>query len=199
MIFQINQTEYKLGFSFIAIITLMLAVSNNYIVVSSLVVSILHEFGHLFFMYVFKDFPISVEFAAFGIRIEKQINSKLSYQKEAIISLGGVFVNCILFIIAYTFYSRTNQIQALEFALVNLFIGLLNLMPVQMLDAGRFLKYMFLIKFSVDKTQYILDVVSLITVILFGIFVISYTVFVGVNYSLIILFIYLLIIDRKWR
>lgn len=196
MIFQINQTQYKLGFSFIAIITLMLAVSNDYIVVSSLIVSILHECGHLFFMCLFKDYPISVEFGAFGIRIEKQLGSNLSYQQEAIISLGGVLVNFILFTASYAVYISTSKTQALEFALVNIFIAGLNLMPVKMLDAGRFLKYMFLIKFSVDETIYILEKISLLTVLIFGMVVVVYTALVSVNYSLIIVFVYLLIIAK---
>ncbi|MFI3141436.1 MAG: hypothetical protein R3Y27_03895 [Clostridia bacterium] len=199
MIIEINQTRYKLGFSFIAVLTLMLALSNDYIVVCSIIVSVLHECGHLFFMYIFGSYPIMVEFGAFGIRIEKQENSKLTYAQEAIISLGGVMVNFILCGIGFCYYLKIGSNLALQFALVNIFIASLNLMPVQMLDAGRFLKYMFLIKFSVDKTQMILEKISFLTVIFFGLFVLWYTLRVSLNYSLIVVFIYLLIIDRKWR
>ncbi len=62
---------------------MMLIITDSYIAITSIMVAILHEFGHLFFMYFYRDPPLMVELGAFGIRIEKNINSSVSYYQEA--------------------------------------------------------------------------------------------------------------------
>ncbi|MCM1365351.1 MAG: hypothetical protein NC122_07330 [Faecalibacterium sp.] len=197
MIVEIMGTEYKFGFSFVAVLTIMLMTADNNIAAVSIVSSLLHECGHLVFMYAFHDAPKSVEFGGFGIRIERLGVSATSYKHEAIIAIGGVCVNFILaltlFVVFYFFGSQTAFITAF----VNIFIASLNLMPVGMLDAGRFLRYILLMRIEEQKTERLISRISDITVICFTAFCIVYTVILGFNISLTAVAVYLIFTNLK--
>ncbi len=199
MIIEIFKTKYKFSFSFFAVVTVMLLTADSGIALLSLVSSLLHECGHLVFMYLFGENPDSVELGAFGIRIERLAVSDLSYGKEAVIAISGVAVNfllCAVFLLIYCFNGKSLMLAVV---FVNLFIAALNLMPVGMLDAGRFLRYILYMRTDDRKTEIILSRISNITVILFCIFTALYTVLAGINISLIAVSIYLILSNLKRR
>lgn len=197
MIVYLFKTEYKFNFSFFAVITLMLMTAESNIALISLVSSLLHECGHLVFMYAFGNVPQRVEFGAFGIRIERPETSQIGYKKEAIIAIGGVCVNFILAAIGFVFYQCCGSQFAAICIFVNIFIALLNLMPVGMLDSGRFLRYILLMRVDEDKTECWLTRISNITVICFTVICVCYTVAFGLNISLVAVAVYLIITNLK--
>lgn len=195
MTIELFGTKIRLTFSFFAVITLMFLSAQERIVAVCLLSSLLHECGHLSLMYIFGEKPSEVVFGAFGIRIERFAVSTLSYKKEAVISLGGVIVNFILVSIFFLYFTFSKSDTALIGAFVNLFVASLNLMPVGVLDAGNFLRYILLVKYDEEKTGKVLSFVSDVTVLVFCVFCIFFTLFVSVNVSLIAVCVYLITIN----
>ena len=106
---KLNKTRFSLTFSFVAVLTLMLIFCNEEIVAVSIFSSFFHEGGHLFFMLLFGERPSSVCFGAFGIRIERYNDTFLQRKKEALIALGGIAGNCLLFVCGSCFYFMYNS------------------------------------------------------------------------------------------
>lgn len=197
MIVELFKTEYKFTFSFFAILTVMLMTANHSIAMISLVSSLLHECGHLIFMYIFGEPPECVTLGAFGIRIERLGTSSIGYKKEAVIAIGGVAVNFLLAMIFLAVFVIFDYEFALMSMFVNVFIAGLNLMPVGMLDAGRFLRYILNMRIDEDETERILIRISDITVFCFTAFCVLYTVLIGLNLSLIAVAVYLIFTNLK--
>ncbi len=197
MTIEISGIRIRLTFSFFVVITLMFLSAQEKIVAVCLLSSLLHECGHLIFMYIFSEKPSEVVFGAFGIRIERLGVSSLSYKKEAVISLGGVAVNLLLVLIFFLYYAFSKSDTAYIGAFVNLFIASLNLIPVGVLDAGNFLRYILLVKYDEEKTGRVLSVVSDVSVCIFCVFCIFFTLFVSVNVSLITVCVYLITINLR--
>ncbi|MCM1545115.1 MAG: hypothetical protein NC110_07450, partial [Ruminococcus sp.] len=192
MIVDLLGTEYKFRFSFAAVVTIMLLTANSKIAAISLVSSLFHECGHLVFMFAFGEKPSRVELGAFGIRIERLGASTISYQKEAVIAIGGVCVNFLIALLCLAVYLIFGSETALMTVFINIFIASLNLMPVGMLDAGRFLRYILSMQSDEEKTEKLLNCISNITVICFTAFCVLYTAASGVNISLIAVAVYLI-------
>ncbi|MGN1444180.1 MAG: hypothetical protein ACI4XE_10070, partial [Acutalibacteraceae bacterium] len=96
MTIELCDTRFRLTFSFFAVITAMLLTCDRRIVIVSVLSSLLHECGHLALMFVFREKPECVIFGAFGIRIERQGVSALSYKRQAAVAMGGISVNFVL-------------------------------------------------------------------------------------------------------
>lgn len=192
-------TRFRLTFSFFAVITAMLLTCDRRIVGISVMSSLLHECGHLVLLFAFGERPDSVIFGAFGIRIERKGVSSLCYKRQAAVAMGGIVVNCalaVVFAVLYCFFVW--EVFAVGFA-VNILIGGLNMMPVGILDAGQFLRYILLERFDEDETESKLNIVSDFSVLLFACFCVCYTVFISLNASLICVCLYLMAVNIKLR
>ena len=195
----VNETRYKIDFTFALTVTLMLLLCSEETVIISLISSMLHEIGHLIFMFIFNQRVISVTFGCFGVRIEK-LEQSLSYKKEAMIALGGIMVNFIIAIFSGTHYYILRSDFSLKLMAVNIFIALFNMIPVDTLDIGRVLRYTLLCYADEEKTQRILCSVSVISVNLLAFGCIAYSILLGFNISLIAVTVYLYVITlfKKW-
>lgn len=190
-------TVFRFHFSFFAVLTAMLLTCDRRIVTVSAVSSLLHECGHLAFLYAYRQPPDRVIFGGFGIRIENRGVSSLSNLRRAAVSVGGVLVNGILAAVFSLLYISFGYPVFSVGAAVNILIGGLNMMPVGILDAGQFLRYILLERFDEEKTEKVLTVVSDFTVLIFAFFCVGYTVLVGLNASLICVCLYLLIVRQS--
>lgn len=200
MIFEVGKTNFKLGFSFVALVVLMLILCDEKIIFLSLCSSLIHESGHLFFIYAVGDKPQNVELTLFGMRIDRSQQYKLSYGKEALISLGGIIFNLIFALICYIIYAMYDNEVFFMLLSVNLVIIFINSLPVKVLDSARALKCILLIYFVEEKCERISDILSYLFVIIFTASVLFYTVFFDVNISLIAVTLYLFTITiiKKW-
>ena len=166
----------------------------------SLLSSCLHEIGHLFFMHIFHQKISSVTFGAFGVRIERQMTSAVSYKKEAVIALGGILVNFIIAGIGAIYYYVAGDSFSLELTAVNIIIAIFNMIPLDTLDMGRVLRYTLLNKVDENKCDRILTVISVVFVNFILIGCIAFNMLIGFNLSLVIVTAYLYVITlfKKW-
>ena len=187
----LDKTRLSVTFPFAAVVTLMLLLCDEEIVSISLFSSFFHEGGHLFFMYLFDEKPLCITFGAFGIRIERNCNSRLEPKKESWIALGGIFGNCLLFVCGFTFYLLYNGMWAARLAAVNFFIAAFNMLPVRSLDFGRCLECLLS---DSQKGDRVLSVLSVITAVFVAAGCLIYNAFVSLNVSLIAVSVYIILI-----
>lgn len=200
MIAENGKTAIKISFPFFALITAMLLCCDEKVVLLCLTSSLFHECGHLIFMYIFGDIPSLVEFGVFGIRIEREQSSVISYKKEALIALGGILVNFTVALWGIIYYYIRKADSGLEIFFVNVLIATVNIIPAKVLDMGRAIKCLLLLRYKEEKAERIADAVSFCAVNIFAVAVIFYTLCFSVNISLIFIAIYLYIITviKKW-
>lgn len=197
MTVETKRIKLRLDFSFFAFVTLMLLTSEREIVLVCLASSFFHEIGHLALLCFFGEKKLNLTFAFFGMRIERESVSSLSYKKEAIVSLGGVAVNFLLSALSFCVFKLNLQPIFLVGTFVNIFIASLNLIPAQMLDSWNFLRYILLVYYDEEKTLRVLEKVSNTAVLLFCAFCVFYTAFEKVNISLIAVCVYLIVLNFK--
>lgn len=200
MIAQSKGTKLKITFPFAAVVTAMLLCCDEKVVLLCFTSSLFHECGHLLFMYLFGDIPSLIEFGVFGIRIERTQKKNIPYKKEALIALGGIFINLPVALWGIIYYYISGAVTGFEVFFVNAVIASVNMLPVKVLDMGRALECLLLCFIKPEKTYRVLDTVSLFSVNAFAVGVVLYTVFSSVNISLIFitLYIYIITVLKKW-
>ncbi len=200
MRFETADTSFRISFSFIAFVVLMMLLCDEKIVFISLCSSVFHETGHMLFIYFVGDKPKAVELTLFGMRIDRTDHSIFSYKKEALIAAGGIIFNLIFALCCYIIFLTTKNKILFILAVVNIVIASINSVPVRILDAGRIIRCLLLSRFDNEKSETIVDYISYISVILLSAVTLIYCIFVNINFSLIAVTIYILSITliKKW-
>ena len=195
-----GETHYKIDFTFGLTVTLMLLLCKEETVIISLLSSFLHEIGHLMLMHIFRQRVDKVTFGAFGVRIDRQYTTALSYKKEAIIAFGGIMMNFIIAISAFIHYYLWDSDFSLKLMAVNIIIAIFNMIPIETLDMGRVLRYTLLCNADENLCDRILSTTSMISVNILAVVCLLYSLFIGFNPSLITVTVYLYVITlfKKW-
>ncbi|MBQ6143067.1 MAG: site-2 protease family protein [Clostridia bacterium] len=153
-----------------------------------------HELGHILAMMVFKIKVEKIKFGFVNIDLFQNGSDKIIKDKVNIVILfSGSFVNFLLFLAFYSWFFHSGKMIYYFFSLQNLFIGVLNLLPVESLDGGKILRIILGRYFNFFLVEKILKYVSfliLIPLLLLGVFVLFYS---WCNFSLVILALYLII------
>lgn len=200
MIFFFWGTKLKLSFSFVALIVLMIILCDESVVLCSLAASLIHECGHLFFMYIFADIPKYIEFSLFGMRIENKPDSVVSYRSELLVSLGGIVFNMIFAAIGFVLYNVFSLYYFAVFSAVNIVVALVNSFPVSVLDCGRAVRCFILMYCKTDKWEKYAELISKGFVLIFIVVSLLYFCYCGFNISLLAINLYLILITiiKKW-
>ncbi len=197
MTFEIKGVKIEFSFSFFTVSALMLLLSNGKIALMCFLSSVLHELGHLSLMLLFSQKISAVTFGAFGVRIDRTGAGLQSYKKQALIALGGVFVNFALCAFSMLIYAASKKEEAAILFFINLFLALLNLMPADGLDAWNALDCLLTLRLGEEKAKKVLSVVSATTVLLFTLFCAVYFFRFGLNVSLAAACVYLIFLKFK--
>lgn len=199
MTVEIGRTELRLRFSFAAVVTVMLLFCEEKIVLMSLFSSVIHESGHLFFMFLSSEKINYVELSLFGMRIEKQSTFQ-SYKKEALSAMGGIIFNFIFAFVSVLICLISGKEDFFVFAAVNGFVALINMIPVRVLDAGRCINCFLSQKYDEETAEKVLDIFSFVFTVFLDAVCILYCSLIGFNISLVAVTVYLNIITfkKKW-
>ena len=167
MTLEFRSFRLRLGFSFFAVLCLLLLSSGGTTALLCFSSAMLHECGHLLLLFAFGAGVEEVSFGAGGIVILRRGCTSCGAGKESLIALGGIFVNCLLCFAAKLWYDKAKTQTALVLLVVNGALALLNLLPVQSLDFYRVLDLCFG-RLGVAGRETVLRRVSLCAVVFFA-------------------------------
>ena len=191
MAFKILNTKIHISFVFAALICFMLATDRTGYLIPCMLAIILHELGHLFTMWLFECSPKEIKFVPTSIEIVRSFSAKP--YGETIIAVMGPVVNLFISQIFYINYLIYEKNSFIVFSLLNLIIGLFNLLPVKGLDGGTILFNITAKKKNLETATKLLSIVTLI----FGFIILTFAFFLvfngSFNPSIFIIAIYLLI------
>lgn len=191
MKFKLFGTEIYLSFLFMAFITAMLATDKTGFMLPTLFAVLMHEFGHLFIMWVLDCTPKRIKLIPASVQIVNSFSR--GYKNDILIALSGPCVNLLLFSVLYYNYLCFKNEFTLYFALLNLLIGVFNLLPVKGLDGGTIL-FSLLCKFTdINRAVLIVKLITAIFALAVIITAVLLTLGGKLNASLYIMGIYLLI------
>lgn len=147
--------------------------------------ALMHELGHLFFMWCFNSFPKEIKISLFDIAIidHKKFNRPL-YQ-ELLITLGGVMMNLIFGLVCFVLYLVFKYNFLIILAGANILLLVYNLLPVDTLDGGQALYLILSSKLSEKATERIMLILSLI--ILFPCTVLGFLLLLQSKYNFTLL------------
>jgi len=169
-------------FTFFAVIALFLCFDNTGYGFLSLLACLVHEAGHLTAMIMLGEKPREIMFGGGGVKIAAAGASK----NPLFVLIAGSFVNISLFLILYTVLPKTD-IYPIMFAVLNLIIGVFNLLPIGCLDGKHILGLFFPekpVKIA-EAVFFTALIIGLVAAIFFG----------KVNFTLIIVLFYIMAID----
>lgn len=129
---------------------------KNYLL--SVLFSSLHEAGHIVALCCFGHIPEKIILGVSGIRIDKK-HIILSYKEECITALAGPSVN-IFCAVMLILYGRTGISVFINFGLF-----FVNILPLKMLDGGRFLLNLLLTFADEETSEKIMNFTELLTLV----------------------------------
>ena len=191
MKFRIFGTEIYVSFLFAAVISLMLLTDRTGLSLPALFAVFMHEMGHLFCMWVTDCAPKSVRLIPASVQIRTGIGS--SYKRDIAVAICGPAVNFLLFAILYFNYLAYSNETVLYYALLNLIIGLFNMLPVKGLDGGTILYSLLVKKLEMNRAILIMRLITLILAVVVLVIGITLSVKGKLNVSVYIISIYLFI------
>lgn len=134
----------------------------------------LHELGHIVMGILLKMRPETIEIMPCGFSsafianitdINYEIKNENNFElKKVIIALGGPIISLILII--FSSYIDMPYITKQEAIYSNILIMIFNLLPLYPLDGGRIIKGILYIKLGREKSEYLTNNISKVTIII---------------------------------
>ncbi len=193
MKFKLFDTEIYISFLFSAAVTIMLLTDKTGYMLPALFAIILHEIGHLFMMWILECSPKRIKLIPASVQITAPFQKR--YRNDFLVAASGPTVNILLFLTLYFNYLAFGNEVTLYFALLNLVIGLFNLLPVKGLDGGTIL-FCILEKYKgPDKAAVILKIITIVLAMATILTAVTLTVRGKINISIYIMGIYLFVMS----
>ena len=153
--------KLKVSFFFILMVGALIF-SHAYLSLSAILAATLHELGHLMAAKICSVPMSELKLGIFGASL-KTTGTICSYPKEILLAAAGPLVNLLTFFIFFNHLESANEF--LRFFLISsLFLGILNLLPIDDLDGGRILKCALLCKFSPKTAEAVCKSLSFLIV-----------------------------------
>ncbi len=193
------KTVISIDFSFLAALALFFCFDKSGYAVLALLSCVVHEAGHLAVMLLKRNIPDEISFHGGGIRI-------VSREDNSIASLlAGCVTNFITagVISAVLIFYGTDYNQMLQvFAVMNLMIGVFNLIPAGSLDGRKLLSRALLRFLSVQKAIEIEEAVEILSVFAAALCTLCLAAGGYVNFTILFVYAYVFAADTiadKWR
>ncbi|MCI8500623.1 MAG: hypothetical protein HFJ85_00140 [Oscillospiraceae bacterium] len=129
--------QVKLSFLFFAVVTVYLILDRSGMGYCGVLAAVTHELGHMIAYFIVGERPKSVTLSIEGMRITSS-DRYLTMGKDIFALSAGCFTNFTVFLLLY--FGMDPNLEMTQIALVQLSIGLFNLVPVGALDGGMILK-----------------------------------------------------------
>ena len=191
MKFKLLGTQVYISFLFVAIIALMLATDRTGLLLPSLFAVTIHEVAHLFAMWLVDLAPKRIRLIPASVQIVRKFGA--SFKNEIFIALMGPAANLLLFAVLYFNFLSFGNVMVQYYALINLVVGVFNLIPVVGLDGGTVLLELLSRKMDYSRATAILKIITLIVCV--TCFVLAIFMFIKgkFNPSVLILAVYFFI------
>lgn len=197
---KIFSSEVYVSFLSIAFLSLSIICDKKGTVVLCIFASILHEAGHILLMLSRKVRVKSIRLNLGDVAINADF-STVSLKDEVLITFGGVIVNFTLSASFFLLFCLFKYRLMFDFAVVNLLLGIFNILPVRNLDGGDLLLLFLNSRLSARLSDIFCDiatVVFLFPVAVFGFISLFNSSF---NYSLLFASLYLIctLVSKEFR
>lgn len=180
-----------LHFSFFATVSLLILLENNSYALLALYACIIHETGHIIAMILVKQQIEKLCFYGAGIKIiNRKTTEQKSFVEDAFVLSAGCLINITIYIIAVLFFGNNKDV--LFFGVINLMIGLFNLLPVNAFDGGKLLVLLFYKAFSIDIACEMEKYLKKINILIVFTVIIAFALYGCTNFTLYITLLYLL-------
>jgi stage IV sporulation protein FB len=120
---------------------------------------LIHELGHAFFIWVYKQKINSIEILPFGALISHTTDN-LSFEGEKAIAAGGILFNLLAAFFASVFLTWFKNGYLLLFVLSNLFFAVINIVPLKTNDGGRLFYIAALNRHGIEHAEKVAKYVS---------------------------------------
>ncbi len=191
MRFKLFGTEVYVSFLFFAVVAFMLCIDRTGLVIPTLVAVLIHEMGHLFAMWLNEVSPKAIHLVPASVRIVRGFAA--TDRNEWLIALSGPVANLAVAGTLGLNYHWFGNSTALRFAILNLILGLFNLLPVRGLDGGTLLSLAVARLTTPDTAEKTVRTVTLVLSVLTFAVAIILTIKGVFNLSAFIVAIYFLV------
>ncbi len=192
MSFKIFGIKISVSFLFILMLTFLLIIDKTGYMSLSLIAMLIHEAGHIIAMHFVKSKPKEIDASHFGLLIVGK--GKESPKQTLLITFAGPLFNLLTFILFWIVFKTVESVTAGYFAVINLILCLVNLLPLNSLDGGN-ITLILLTKLFGEKAKFIFSVVTVITASVLTAFSVFLFFKVAKNVSLLLLCIYLFVVN----
>lgn len=185
---KLKRAALRLDFSFFAVIALFLLLDTTGFGLMALLACALHELAHMLAMAIFGISADEITFYGAGIRISSARTEFAKPMVKALILSAGCAAN---FALAVIFWRSAQP----EYAAINLFTGIFNLLPIGELDGAGLLNLLLLRVCRAEKIDGIMRTVGAV----FSAVCIAVIVFFGRGFSftLITTVLYFIIVSSR--
>ncbi|MBQ2971372.1 MAG: hypothetical protein IJE16_02350 [Ruminococcus sp.] len=181
---ELSGVKFEVSFLTVALMSIVIIIDTSNKVLLCFLCALIHEGGHLLSMFIFSVKPRGIKLRLFDIVIDA--DSGKSFFADLVITLSGPLLNLLF---AFVFY----YIDYTMFVM-NLLLGVFNLLPLESFDGGHALYLLLCRKFSVFTSLLIIRVLTfvlLVPMFILGVLVLFSSKY---NYSLLLIALYLLAI-----
>ena len=142
-----GKTGICFHFTFFAAVALLMIIDDSNIPIYGLYACLLHESGHLAAMLICRQPIKRLVFYGAGIKIVQAENELLTgFVKELFILSAGCCVNFAV----YAIFCKSDMYL---FGIINLIVGLFNILPLNSLDGGKIIILCFYKLFTYEKAE----------------------------------------------
>ena len=191
MEFNIKSCKVIITPLFVSFLSIILLIDKTGIMLFGLISALIHEMGHLIFIYFSGKKINKISFQLGGILID--CKGIVNYKYEFLIAFGGCLLNLIMFVLFLILFIYNHNEFSLVFSATNFGLFAFNLMPIYGLDGLDLLRIIFLQRFETQRALLYCKFISVMYVIILLIFT-TFLLVKKQNFSLLICLIYLIII-----
>ena len=154
--------------TYIIILSVLLCGYFNYFMTISIIL-LIHDLGHIILLKAYKYKINKITILPFGSIINSNINTSIKSSRLFLISIMGIMMQLVLYVIFYYLYNYLliNDITYNIFLFYNKLIIIFNLLPIIPLDGSKVLLSLLEVLFPYKISLYILNIISIITIIIF--------------------------------